>query len=104
MVEELQDVDPTLHLHLLANHYSKFVDLEDPEYSKDTFTVLKYYEPGQAYFECDARLSILVGLHSRRKMLAVAMQMANSKPEFKRFYRRTILLASNRRQLDRSPI
>ena len=75
--------------------------MEDAEFSETS--VLKFYIPKQVYFECEEKLSKLLDLQ-HGKNLMYAISLASSKPEYKMYYQRTILLASNNTQYEQDPI
>ena len=51
----------------MLNHYSKYVDMEDADFSDSrVFKVVKFYIPEELYFECDERLAIKIGLATGR--------------------------------------
>ena len=65
-IDQLKKVDPALYAYLMANHYSKFVDMEDPEFAGQQ--IVKYYMPQQLYFECEERLSRLLDLQHGKQL------------------------------------
>ena len=42
-IDLLEDSDPDLYHYLMTNHYSNYVDLEDPEFSNGRLRVAKFY-------------------------------------------------------------
>ena len=67
----------------MANHYTKYLDMEDPDF-KDV-QIIKFYIEKQMYFECEEKLSKLLDLQ-HGKNLQYAISLANSKPEYKVYY------------------
>ena len=98
----------------MANHYSKYIDFEDPEFSNGQLCIAMFYIKDQIFFECDEKLALALGLiraNSLMKMTVLytfdlknAVALANLKPEYRKYYRRTILLAPNSAQKAQSPI
>ena len=74
-MESIEDLkkkgDLALYEYLMANHSSKFVDMEDPEFAGTIIS--KYYIPKQIYFECEETLSRLLDLqHGKNLMYAIS--------------------------------
>ena len=58
----LKESDPDLYHYLMANHYSKYIDFDDPEFSNGRLCIAMFYIKDQMFFECDEKLALTLGL------------------------------------------
>ena len=56
-IDVLEGSDPDFYHYLMTNHYSKYIDLEDHEFSNGKLRMAMFYIKNQLFFECDEKLA-----------------------------------------------